>query len=81
MNKKEIKVEFNLNLADVIITVLIGLISLCYIDYSMNKQAKQLAKEQARVEIIHEHNQSLRISNMKNKIVNQSTNDTRRKNN
>ncbi len=77
--KKGIKVEFNCNWVDVIITVLVALIIGCYIYYSMDKQAKQMAKEQARTEIIQEHNTALRISAMKNKIEKEVNNDTRRK--
>ena len=78
--KKGIKVEFNCNWTDVIITVIVTLIIGCYIYYSMDKQTKQMAKEQARTEIIQEHNTALRISAMKNKIEKEvNTNDTRRK--
>lgn len=78
--KKEVKVEFNCNWTDVIITVLVTLIIGCYIYYSMDKQAKQMAKEQAKTEIIQEHNTELRISAMKNKISKELIkNDTRRK--
>ena len=77
--KKGIKVEFNCNWTDVIITVIVTLIIGCYIYYSMDKQTKQMAKEQARTEIIQEHNTALRISAMKNKIDKEVNNDTRRK--
>lgn len=80
--KKEIKVEFNLHLTDIIITVLVALISICYVYYSIYKQTKQMAQESARTEIIQEHHQALRISAMKNKTEKELIkNDTRGKNN
>lgn len=48
--------------------------------HSINSKIKAMAKEQARTEIIQEHNQALRISALKNKIKKEVTNnDTRRK--
>ena len=65
-----------------IIFLSISLILVALKVHSINSKIKALAKEQARTEIIKEHNQSLRISDMKNKIEKeQNTNDTRRKNN
>lgn len=65
-----------------IIFLSISLILVALKVHSINQQIRQMAKEQARTEIIQEHNQSLRISAMKNKIKKEVTNnDTRRKNN
>ena len=64
-----------------IIFLSISLILICLKIHSINSKIKAIAKEQARTEIIQEHNQALRISAMKNKIKKEVTNDTRRKNN
>lgn len=62
-----------------IIFLSISLVILALKVHSINNKIKAMAKEQARTEIIQEHNQALRISAMKNKIVNPINNDTRRK--
>ena len=63
-----------------IIFLSISLILVALRIHSINQQIKAMAKEQARVEIIQDHNTALRISAMKNKIDKEvNTNDTRRK--